>query len=413
MKMPNGDQLNVLLFLILLFGLFIANLLAPNRGEVSELENRRLAQMPEFTVDNLLDGSYFRDLEEVVADHFVMREQFVLMGRQVERVKGFSSGVQLVTTMGNNVQDNLQETPDSVGAEPADGGQVGEYLILKDRVVGLHFYDPAASERYAEVVNRYTERLGPDAGVRVYAMIVPSNADFIPEPYRSVTMSQKEAIDHAYASMAGGIVKVDAYKQLEAHQDEYVYFRTDHHWTALGAYYAYLAFAEAAGFEPVPLEKYETVDFPGMLGSFYKATLSQELKKHPDTLTFYVPFVKHEFVVYVGNVQRKRDVMDLGEDSKDGKYGIFLGGDFALGKMTTAVKDGKTILLVRDSYANAFAPFLIPHYKAIYLVDPRYYDGNILELAGEIGADEVLFLNSAIVTSYTGIADLMAESLEI
>lgn len=133
---------------------------------------------------------------------------------------------------------------------------------------------------------------GPD--VRTISLVTPNGGEFYsPESLHTGEHSQKDMIDFCYGQMDSGIVTVDAYAKLRAHTDEYIYFRTDHHWTQLGAYYAYTAFCEAAGFDAVPLEQFQTGRYDTFLGSMYTFTKgypqSDVLKQHPDYLDYYLP----------------------------------------------------------------------------------------------------------------------------
>lgn len=130
--------------------------------------------------------------------------------------------------------------------------------------------------------------------MRTISLVTPNGGEFYsPESLHTGEHSQKDMIDFCYGQMDSGIVTVDAYAKLRAHTDEYIYFRTDHHWTQLGAYYAYTAFCEAAGFDAVPLKQFQTGRYDTFLGSMYTFTKgypqSDVLKQHPDYLDYYLP----------------------------------------------------------------------------------------------------------------------------
>jgi hypothetical protein len=256
--------------------------------------------------------------------------------------------------------------------------------------------------------------IGPD--VRVYSMLVPSAVEFVEsEKLRKLSDSQKEAFDRVYALYNPTIKGVPAYDHIAGHLSEYLYFRSDHHWTALGAYYGYEAIAESMGFEPLPLDRFLETELPGaFLGTAYAATLNADVKNNPDTITTYRPNVKFEYKVYRDGVRGvKRSLVEsrIPVDGRGG-YAVFLGGDFALSRITTEVKNGKKLMIIKDSYANAVVPFLVPHFEEIEIVDPRYFKSNLPAEIGKRGITDVLFINGPVVTTYSGIADLLENIMD-
>ena len=167
----------------------------------------------------------------------------------------------------------------------------------------------------------------------VYDMIVPTSIDImLPESTRAGlnTDDQKKAIDYMYGSMLDETKKVNIYDTLMSHNDEYLYFRTDHHWTALGAYYAYEEFAKAKGVKPLPLSKYEKVYFPDFLGSFYADTeKNPALEQNPDVVEAYIPPDTNDITCTQsdGSILEWKIVYDATDYSSSLKYNCFIGGD--------------------------------------------------------------------------------------
>jgi len=242
--------------------------------------------------------------------------------------------------------------------------------------------------------------------------LAPTSIEFIASPkYKTLADSEMDAIDYVYEKLGEGITSVDAYTPLSEHRDEYVYFRTDHHWTALGAYYAYTGFEQASGLEHISLSDYQSEKIEPYLGAAYRSTNSIALKNHPDSFIFYQPYLSSEYYVYYeGSV--KLNVLDMAHAANNNKYGIFLSGDRPLGKIITPIKNGKKILIVKDSFANALVPFLIPHYEEIYILDPRQYQKNIYKLIDENGIQEVMFLNNAMILGGNGFMDLVNKVMD-
>ena len=298
-------------------------------------------------------------------------------------------------------------TPDK--QKDDNGKKIGRILIYKNSAMQLFRANGVAEEYYANTLNSFKQRVGEQ--IKVYSLLAPTSIEFIDNmKYKELTDSQKDAISRVNNKFEG-IETVNAYEKLEEKKDEYIHFRTDHHWTALGAYYAYTGFASSAGFGTIPLEKYETEIIEEYVGSMYDMTSSNTLKKHPDTITVYKPFVENVYNVwYEGPVKLK--VIDMYHASKKNKYRVFISGDRPLGIIESEVKNNKKILVIKDSYGNAMVPFLLPHYEEIYVVDPRQYKKNIFELIEDKGLQEVLFLNYALILGDTSFPDLIVKVME-
>jgi hypothetical protein len=212
--------------------------------------------------------------------------------------------------------------------------------------------------------------------------------------------------------MNDGVKTVDVYSALMNHRSEYIYFRTDHHWTATGAYYAYEAYCKQAGITPTPLDSYEKLSFNGFLGTLYSKTgQPSAMKGNADTVEAYVPKGTNDEYVYDDNggdrtlyrggvVRRNTDEFYAAASSK---YNCFLMGDQPLieihNENIAADRKGTTVLLVKESFGNAFAPFLVDSYEYVFVVDYRYYNGTLSQLVSEKGVDDVIFLNNIVATT--------------
>lgn len=210
--------------------------------------------------------------------------------------------------------------------------------------------------------------------------------------------NQGEVCDFIYDHLTDGAVAVPIYDTLRQHKTEYLYFRTDHHWTALGAYYAYQQFCQAKGVEPKALEDYETMTFDNFLGSYYEDSGNNPaLGNAPDTLVAYLPSSTNEmtFTDRNGTVTPWKVVYDATNYSRGAKYNCFIGGDQPYEEIhNPTLNDGSAVLVVKESFGNAFVPFLVDDYQDVYVVDYRYYNGSINDLCREKGIDDVIFCNN-------------------
>ncbi|WP_313344074.1 DHHW family protein [Sedimentibacter sp.] len=401
--------LNIFIFISLIYIIAILNMLTPKNKTVSEVENRSLTQKPVFSVENILSGKYSRDFESFFTDHFFNREKLVKISKEITSLKGVKREEEafLVDFAGQNVggnedtEDNSEKTEDN----NTEGNTKGNLLILNDTVMELYKFKEDKAKLYADMINTVSSSLGEE--VQVYSLLAPIRIEFLNnEKYKNLSDSQHDAIEFVNNNFSKNIAAVDAYTPIKEHIDEYVYYRTDHHWTSLGAYYAYTGFAKQAGHEVVSLDSYKEGEAPGFLGHISTVNPSEKVNNNPDNVIYYNPPVKTDMKVfyydketgekksYNGKVINKTYV-DL-----DQKYGVFLGGDFPLGVIKTNAKSDRKIMVIKDSYGNAFIPFLTPHYREIYVVDPRHYKESIVDLVKDNNIGEVMFLNYILTTNF-------------
>lgn len=288
--------------------------------------------------------------------------------------------------------------PTTEAARTEEYGIVNYILLMGD--AGMEMYSVAKQKLtdYGTTVAKLAQTV-PE--VRVFALLAPTRIEFYgPEEYRTGSHSQKRGIEIAYAAMGDKVVRVNAYDSIKAHTQEYLYFRTDHHWTARGAYHAYEAFCAAAGLPaPKPLSAHETARLDGFVGSMYRYTQSEKLKNNPDYVEVFYPTVEASGQFYstpAMNDGKNLRIISTKINDPASKYMAFIQGDKPLIKMTTNVGNGQKILLIKESYGNAFAPFLLENYSEVYVLDPRQ-EGvqgmNLPQFLRDNGIQNVLFLN--------------------
>ncbi|MDR2131841.1 MAG: hypothetical protein LBP30_00685 [Clostridiales Family XIII bacterium] len=388
---------------------------------VSERERRALAERPKLDAETYLSGAYYRAWDDYLADHVPQRLFFIELARKLKDFRGIVREAMLI------------EAPADIGIAPARGGEDGAatedaasdaatrdesakrqtLISLRDRVLEVYADDAAARARYADAVNRCAK--SAPAGMRVYSMLIPMRIEFEEERYRREADSQKDAISEAYGAYDARVEKVDAYAWLERHKSEYVYFRTDHHWTALGAYYGMLAFAETAGFEPVALNAYTEKALPNFLGSLYRLAPSDELAEYPDILSYYLKngrnnrtdvYYYDESGVLWSYKNRMIDTA-YAKESPDG-IGVFLGGDSPFLRVDGDGPEDRVLAVVKDSYGNAFVPWLAPYFGGILCVDPRSYKEDFAAMLAENGVTDLLILDYAKILMMPEYADALS-----
>ena len=287
--------------------------------------------------------------------------------------------------------------------------QSGGVYVVGSAGYEMYNYVGSLAEKYQSTVNAVADSL---SGVsQVYAMAIPlSSGITLPdELFSDIPGSdQAQAEKDILAGMGQNVKTIPLHDVMMSHRTEYIYFRTDHHWTALGAYYAYVQFCTAKGITPHNLSDYEVSQFPGFLGSFYNdGGKPDAMKNDPDTVNAYHPVSATAAMKYGDNENSTltggQVIFDESTASASLKYGTFIMGDNPFTVIENPeVSNGESCIVVKESFGNAFVPFLVDHYQTVYVVDYRYYSGSVTQLSRDKGVKDVLFVNnlSAIRGSY-------------
>lgn len=287
--------------------------------------------------------------------------------------------------------------------------QSGGVYVVGSAGYEMYNYVGSLAEKYQSTVNAVADSL---SGVsQVYAMAIPlSSGITLPDKLFSDIpgSDQAQAEKDILAGMGQNVKTIPLHDVMMSHRTEYIYFRTDHHWTALGAYYAYVQFCTAKGITPHNLSDYEVSQFPGFLGSFYNdGGKPDAMKNDPDTVNAYHPVSATASMKYGDNENSTltggQVIFDESTASASLKYGTFIMGDNPFTVIENPeVSNGESCIVVKESFGNAFVPFLVDHYQTVYVVDYRYYSGSVTQLARDKGVKDVLFVNnlSAIRGSY-------------
>lgn len=416
-------MIGIILFVGILGIMGILSLALPKPTE-STYEKRELAPMPDFSLAALFTGSFARDYEAHYADTFPWRDGFIQLGVALDDAKGFRGADDVKIYEGTSDQGASGSKADPMGGhgqsgpagegsssasvpdtppEVPDGYVTEGCFISGDRGCYLFGgYRPVA-EQYAQYLTAFADRL--DGQARVFNIVVPTSGEFyIPEPYQSMTNSQKDNIDYLYSCLGPSVIPVDAYSWLESHTQEYIYFRTDHHWTALGAYYAYVGYCRTAGLEPVSVSSLEKKTIDSFVGTIYNYTRDSRLSDNPDYVDYYM--VDPEATAWLTTKDQpnsRQQVPPYAEFASGGNaYGVFIWADNPLFEMDTTAGTGKTCLVLKESYGNAFSPWLMTNYDKVYVIDYRHYEKSVYDFVLENGVDDVIFINNSFAanTSY-------------
>lgn len=282
-------------------------------------------------------------------------------------------------------------------AENVAGEQIGSLYLNGDSAYELFYFSEKAVRAHASLLNT-VQAMFPK--LKLSAMIVPNSFGVILDPKvqeKLASSGMDQAIAYSYSLMDKRVNTVNVFDALSAHKKEYIYFRTDHHWTQLGAYYAYQEYCKSMGYSTKPLSDYQKMDFPEFYGTFYFfMNRPESLKGHPDQVTAYQGSMNTmQYTDSKGNLQEGKLINDASQMLPGNKYNCFMLGDHGYVEIhNEGAPRKKSILVLKDSYGNAFVPLLAQDYRDVYVVDYRHYQGNASSLIQEKGIEEILFLNN-------------------
>ena len=357
------EQLVGIIFILILFLFLIINIIVPDK-EKSVQENRMLATKPKFRLSSLISGDYDEKFEAYMDDQFVGRDMWRKLKVTVDRICG--SRLENGVYIGRN-------------------GQLLELIEVADE---NHL---AAN---IKAIKSFSES---QSKIPVRMMLVPDAANVLNHslPALAKPEDQTQMFSMVRKDLGDSVEWIDVSTELNKHKTEKIYYKTDHHWTTLGAFYAFQAAAPSLGIEGDLSGKYVSYavsnSFNGMLASKSGVNLGEK-----EQIDIYVPTEEDTDLIidYVDEGKRSTSLYDFSKLKEKDQYTVFLGGNSSLLDIRTVSTSTKRLLLVKDSFANSFIPFLTPYYREIVVVDPRYYSGTINDLMDSYRISEVLFLYS-------------------
>ena len=357
------EKLVGIIFILTLFLFLIINVIVPDR-EKSVQENRMLATKPKFRLSSLISGDYDEKFEAYMDDQFVGRDMWRKLKVTVDRIGGsrLENGVYIGTN-----------------------GQLLEQIEVADE---NHL---AAN---IKAIKSFSES---QSKIPVRMMLVPDAANVLNHslPALAKPEDQTQMFSMVRKDLGDSVEWIDVSTELNKHKTEKIYYKTDHHWTTLGAFYAFQAAAPSLGIEGDLSGKYVSYtvsdSFNGMLASKSGVNFGEK-----EQIDIYVPTEEDTDLIvdYVDEGKRSTSLYDSSKLKEKDQYTVFLGGNSSLLDIRTVSTSTKRLLLVKDSFANSFIPFLTPYYREIVVVDPRYYSGTINDLMDSYRISEVLFLYS-------------------
>lgn len=357
----------VIVFLALVFGFTAVTFVSPKKA-FSDNENRLLAQMPEFSVSGLFSGTFMSDYESYITDQFFLRDNWIQL--------------KTLTEIAMKKQDinGVYISKDGFMIERHEDSEVDLEQLKKNL------------DRLVEFTEKYAGLLG---GEHVKIMMVPTASEILTDklPPFAAGFDQNGMIDSLYERLPAGTV-LDVRETLKKHSKEYIYYKTDHHWTTLGAFYAYQEFCKAMGFAVPELKDVEQTvvseEFQGTVFSKLNLSISKDSMS-----VFTLPNTPTKVKMTADMENFDSMYVEKYLSMKD-KYSYFLDGNHGLTEISSNSEGEGTLLIIKDSFAHSFAPLTVGNYEKVYLVDFRYFNMQISQFIREYGVTDILVLYNAV-----------------
>ena len=351
------------IFIILLFLVMIINMIVPDREE-SELENRALEQRPRFNLTTILSGDFMEQWEKYLSDQFAGRDTWRSLKVSLDRLGGARKENDIYIGKDGQLMEDI-EVPD-------DGRLEANLTAIRD-----------FAETYEDIP--------------VTMMLVPDAACILNDslPAFARVEDQRQMFSMAERKLGDTVNWVDTVSILNNHKSEKLYYKTDHHWTTQGAFYVFQDAAETLGIEGDVSDDFVsytvTDSFNGVLAASSGVGLDEM-----EEIDIYAPTGGDDDVVvnYVDEGRKTTSLYDSSKLETRDKYGVFLGGNTSVVDIRTVSTSQKRLLVVKDSFADCFIPFLAPYYREIVVVDPRYYSGTMQDIMDSYRITDALILYS-------------------
>ena len=411
-------------FFVTLAVLTVVAFIIPLRPTQSYSEKRNLAEFPEFSLEALASGTYFDDITTWFSDTFPGREGWLEVSGAVSQLHGWSDVVihgdiqmgdpiPTVPAPPDRTEEPTEEAtepdvtepettvpeetapPETIvlqeatapttpveqwgGIDAGDGAEIylGTAIQIGDSAFTYFGFSEYTSNRYIRAINAFAEAM-QDTDVNIIHAPAPTAVGIMVENEYMEKLGcapQDQVLDYINGSLAENVVKVDTVRALIPHNDEYIFFRTDHHWTALAAYYVYEQICADMGYEAAALDSFEEWDQGTFEGSlFYQCNQSYKLRR--DNVMAYIPQGEISTMIYdpQGYGFEWPLLTDMTKSKVNAKYMTFIAGDHALTVITNeSLPDAPNCAVVKESFGNCFVPFLTQNYHTVYVVDYREY----------------------------------------
>ena len=411
------------------------------RSEYSELERRELSKRPAFSLDSFKSGDYTQGISSWYSDTEPFRDEFMTLSMQLRQARELHIGADEdqvtfiaseeevepeapATTLPVNPTDSINPISPigPIDSSSSDTPNLDDLAKITNNgifIVGkapyaralMAYMGKGGGGGYARVVNTYQEKF---TDVNIYCMIIPTAVEFYcPERAKTATKPESATIDSLYARLLPAVHKVHLLPVLQAHADEPIYLRTDHHWSPLGAFYAAQEFCRVARVHVPQLSEFEEHVTHRFVGTMYGFSRDISIKRSPEDFVYYTPLnvtytttyiiydIDSAFQIVREYRPRQGEFFHHFKDGSSRAYCTFMGGDTKITKVETSTKNGRKVLILKDSFGNALPGYLFGSFQEVHVIDGRYFTKNMVDYVSENGITDIVFANN-VFKAYAG-----------
>lgn len=343
---------------VLLFAIFGVTMFAFfDKNVISKKENRTLNKLPVFSTKGWFSGDFTKNVNSFLSDHVFQRNNFINYAQNFE--------YSLKCGMAAEYVSNRNSTREELGSD---------VIIISDRILALYIRNEQTVNQYKTAVKALFNLV--PSNINKYFFTAPSRIEFEKEKYKKYSDNEEADIRNIYESLPKDVTAIDVYKTLVNKNINDVFFRTDHHWTQLGAYYATNAVLTATNHKLIDINNFKRAQGSDFLGYLYARYKVKSLEKFPDKLFYYYNGnIPNEIICYEGQNESKLNSEKIINPSRGGYYTFIGTTSFEYAVIQGKNSDGENILMVSDSYGNSITTWLAEKYNKIVIVDPRYFKG--------------------------------------
>ena len=355
-------QLNRIMILMFALAIFSGSVLFIGIPDIafSEAENRFMQQNPEMSWNSIKSGRFMKKYNDYVRDQFPFKDDLVRLKADI---------------------DELLLKKENKDIYIGKGG----FLFEKYRKPG---------EQIDINIKRINEFIKENPELKASMMLIPNSIDIYEDmlPAFVEIYHQKNTIEYVKNEIEESINFLNIYENLIKNKDEYIYYKTDHHWTMKGAYIAYLEFCKSNDIIPYDYDDFEIkVVADDFYGTYYSKVNNRRVDE--DKMEIFEPKFDIDYTVnYLDTEKISKSLFEYSHLGKRDKYSLFLDGNHALVKIDTSVNNDKKIAVIKDSYAHSIVPFIANHYEEVHMIDLRYFKSDVKQYLMDNEIDEVIFL---------------------
>lgn len=394
--MKKLSKTSVIFFILILICFILSIMSFFSEKTISTRENRSLDKIIKLDRESYFSGDYFESVESFITDHIPYREEFLDFNENIRASTGINTEVKAI---GNKTSPYEKDSKIDRKIYKTQTNNIA-VLNIDNQMLETFVFNESLINRYSVAINNISKNIKiRNRNINIFAEIVPNYIGILHEDFLDYSDPEDKAIEYIYNNLGDSIIKINPFTELKNNREDYLYYRTDHHWASRGAYIGAKEFIEALGYEIDDLSEFDRSIVRDFTGFLWKNNPVDKPLEKPDYIEIFTkdnlnPTITTFYYDKEGGLSSYKQPMFQVNDLENVSYGTFLNGDYPLLSVQNEDQDNqRNLLIIKDSYANAFLPWVYPYFQNMVMVDPRYFKENISDLIENNYITDVLFLN--------------------